>query len=737
MPDEQILHSKLAPAERHPLAVDRRAALDWLDATVGSDGSAVLSALPGSGRLELLARWAEDRSPHPTVWLRLDAWDDLARFIRHLIATLGQVDDRIGAEVVDHVAKGADAVRQLIVPALAAACERYGDPFTVVVHGVDRLRDPEAIGALRVTQRYRPPNVRLIWLSDDDEAAAFRAADGVTEIPRIRADALAFDRDAVTGMYERAGVSATAEQVDGLVQATGGWALTVLHWVAAAEAAGRFVVPDVADDDLAERIERTVLASQPPELRALVSDLAIVGPATVSQFEQVTDQSDVAGDLDRLRRRHLVTRRGGRWSVATPLRAHLRQDRQGHQPTTAIVLRRRMARLLAEAGDARSALDLLAGAGDLQARARLLLERHRQWSALGEPAVETHAADALIHAPAHVELHLVRAWYGVFNADPHEVQPLLASIERTPLTGARADRARSELSFLRGVLARRTGRFADAVAEAEAGTTIGFRLDPTDPDLTEWPYLAVMPTTVELYLGHFRFHAGELAAARDDLLMANAARSWSPPALAALHGVLGMIGWIEDDASGQIHAAIGASNVGDRLDGNTHLAAAALALTGAGPDAAHMASRYRTEGPAVGEPIATVLVHVLSALRSADPARARTELASARRVADGCPQPGVLPAIVARAGTLVGGSDDAPELGEPLSDGERRVLRALRGDLTEREIAAELHLSHNTVRTYRRRAYRKLGVSSRRDAVARLAALESGSEPRSGGSAGA
>ncbi|HEY0938552.1 MAG TPA: LuxR C-terminal-related transcriptional regulator [Steroidobacter sp.] len=52
-----------------------------------------------------------------------------------------------------------------------------------------------------------------------------------------------------------------------------------------------------------------------------------------------------------------------------------------------------------------------------------------------------------------------------------------------------------------------------------------------------------------------------------------------------------------------------------------------------------------------------------------------------------------------------------------LSDAELRVLRLLASDLSLSEIGRELFLSTNTVRSHRRAIYRKLGVSSRVDAV--------------------
>jgi LuxR family maltose regulon positive regulatory protein len=56
---------------------------------------------------------------------------------------------------------------------------------------------------------------------------------------------------------------------------------------------------------------------------------------------------------------------------------------------------------------------------------------------------------------------------------------------------------------------------------------------------------------------------------------------------------------------------------------------------------------------------------------------------------------------------------------EPLTERETMVLRLLRGTLSLREIGQELHLSPNTIKTHTRVIYRKLGVSTRRQAVER------------------
>jgi LuxR family transcriptional regulator, maltose regulon positive regulatory protein len=74
----------------------------------------------------------------------------------------------------------------------------------------------------------------------------------------------------------------------------------------------------------------------------------------------------------------------------------------------------------------------------------------------------------------------------------------------------------------------------------------------------------------------------------------------------------------------------------------------------------------------------------------------------------------------------------AQPLIEPLSDRELDVLRLLQGDLDGPEIARQLFVSVNTVRTHTKNIYAKLGVNSRRAAVRRAGEL--GLLPAQGGS---
>ena len=74
------------------------------------------------------------------------------------------------------------------------------------------------------------------------------------------------------------------------------------------------------------------------------------------------------------------------------------------------------------------------------------------------------------------------------------------------------------------------------------------------------------------------------------------------------------------------------------------------------------------------------------------------------------------------AGSAPPGGSPAGNL-EELSEAELRVVRYLPTNLRAPEIAAELFVSTNTVRTHLRHIYAKLDVHGRADAVARARQL--------------
>jgi LuxR family maltose regulon positive regulatory protein len=114
--------------------------------------------------------------------------------------------------------------------------------------------------------------------------------------------------------------------------------------------------------------------------------------------------------------------------------------------------------------------------------------------------------------------------------------------------------------------------------------------------------------------------------------------------------------------------------------------------------------------------------------RQHEPAAARRLLARVRDILGALPDPGDGPSRLERTEKVLQlrATRDRQAAAAPfweLSQREIEVLRLLPSRLSQREIAAELYVSFNTIRTHTRVIFSKLGVSSRAEAVARAREL--------------
>jgi LuxR family transcriptional regulator, maltose regulon positive regulatory protein len=205
----------------------------------------------------------------------------------------------------------------------------------------------------------------------------------------------------------------------------------------------------------------------------------------------------------------------------------------------------------------------------------------------------------------------------------------------------------------------------------------------------------------------------------------------------------------ETDGAEQALAALGDQ---DRDGGAMRTGLAALRLAQDNPHAAIAALAPVLDGsapvPWPGWLAQALLLESIARDAVGDPAAAGRALERALDLAepDGAlywfllhPAPGLLErharhgtahaALIADILSLLAGRKLAPPPAgpppplEPLSDSEIRVLRYLPTNLSGPEIAGELYVSHNTVRTHITHLYGKLGTHTRAEAVARARVL--------------
>jgi LuxR family maltose regulon positive regulatory protein len=107
-------------------------------------------------------------------------------------------------------------------------------------------------------------------------------------------------------------------------------------------------------------------------------------------------------------------------------------------------------------------------------------------------------------------------------------------------------------------------------------------------------------------------------------------------------------------------------------------------------------------------------------LAAYEEARALTR--EARQVLATCPDPGTLTDLLARTERALQLTTTRRAVAvedADLSERELAILRLLASNLSQREIGSELYVSFNTVKSHTRSIFRKLGVGTRAEAVAR------------------
>jgi LuxR family transcriptional regulator, maltose regulon positive regulatory protein len=185
--------------------------------------------------------------------------------------------------------------------------------------------------------------------------------------------------------------------------------------------------------------------------------------------------------------------------------------------------------------------------------------------------------------------------------------------------------------------------------------------------------------------------AGEQGRPEDQQILAEQATE-----LAREHGL--------QDAAGEVPLALGVSFAWRGM------LAQALPLIDRG------VAVLRSRGQPAG--LAEALLRQVPVLRAlGERAHAQAAIAEARSIIGSCPDPGILTGRL-KARQPCPRPDNRPA-DEQLTERELRVLRLLTGDLSERGISRELYVSHNTIHSHVRSIYRKLGVSSRAQALQR------------------
>ena len=714
---------------------------------LGSDGGVALTLINapvGYGKTTLLRSWCVER-PEAVIWVTLDAADDdPVRMWTHLATALERIGDGLGRQALACL-KIRGVPIETAVEELTNGLVAYGRPLAIVLDDLHAVKSENSLGALGYAIERLPANVRLLVSTRSDPAISLARLRARGALAEIRARELAFTVEETRELMSREGIVLSGKSVELLTERTEGWpagCYLAALWlrdledrdegVLAFKGTARHVADYLADEVLA------ALAPQTKDFLVRTSPLGRFTPELCDYVLEREDSTALLAELSRSNMFLVALDAAGEWYRYHLLFGELLQLELGREDARA--LRLRAAAWCRAQGLIEDAMEHAAAAGDAETVAELLVENDREFIWGGQIAqflgwVRRLPSEVLME---HASLPAAGAFAAALLARPEvEVQRLLAIAERarterprlwSPYAEAIDEVTRASL-IERGDVGAAVEHARRAVAAAAAGAD-------------------ELSTGVLASLAHALFFAGDLANVRRTALevVERPDAPDVPDGYVASIGLLALVDAEEgriEAAEAWAHQAISFARARFQADlwtaSPAHLALAlALAAGGSLEEAEREAllgeHLRRAPQPSVAH------AHALLVLAQVRIARSRLgpalrDLEHARRMIAEFPDPGRLPAIataveqdLATARRHVG----EPHMVEQPSAAELAVLRCLASDLSRREIGAELYISLNTVKTHIRELYRKLGATSREEAVAHAAAqglLDPGESP--------
>jgi LuxR family maltose regulon positive regulatory protein len=699
----ELLVTKLHPPVVSAQTVARERLFERLD----ERRRVTLVACPaGFGKSTLLAAWRERREPG-AAWVTLDeSDDDPAVLWAHVAAALD-------------IALPIAPLREVVLPRLVNELAQREDTVLVLddVHRVSNLE------TLTWFVEQLPAGARLILASRTDPALGLAKLRARGQLLELRADELRFTAaEAAEFLNERLGLGLDASDVALLTTRTEGWPaglyLAALPLAAAEDKHALVAAFDGTSAHVVDFLAAEVLAVHAPELQRFMVRTSVLERLCAPLCDAVLGEHGSARALDALGRSNLFLLpldHSRRWFRFHHLFAQiLRVELDKREPELAGELHRRAFEWHAAHGTTDEAIHHAVEARAFESASRLLTEN---WVAYANSGRIESINDWLQRVPeGDQRLLLTRAWVAALRGREGDMRVAasraraLGGLDDGPLADGFVS-VESSLSVLEATF---------GWGDVQAILTHGARSEQLEPPDSPWR------PVITWALGWAHYCNGDLEQAerwlRETTRIAPAAEQWivGVAAIADLSLIAGMRGRRAEQLRLAEEAVAVTKRVGlfDAVeDGEVHTAyGVALAVHGRAQEALTSLEKGVFLRRIWGQKLDLIDGLIALASHVADAERATMLFDEAQALVARCADPGVLPVRLAaarRSATLRRG---APS--DALSDRELTVLKHLAAGLTEREIAAELYLSFNTVHSHVKAVYRKLGVSSRAEAVA-------------------
>ncbi len=736
-----VVPTKLRPPHTQDRLLDRADLTERL--RTGSERALTLVCAPaGYGKTTLLAQWARTDADRKTfAWVSIDELDsDPARLWGHVITALQEVHAPVGERSLGAFAAGPTSISETGIPLLITELSDC-PPIALILddwHLVSSRVGDETMSAF-VT--HAPPAVQVVVSSRRDPGLPIARLRAHGELTEIRARDLRVSSEGAAELLHGAGVRLTATDVELLNERTEGWLAGL--WLAALalkehEEPDRFV-REFSDDTryVFDYLARDVLATTDPETRAFMVRSSVLDTLSGDLCDDVLERSHSASLLADIDRSSLflvpLDEAGSEYRYHHLFAAVLRRELETTDPGSVPELHTRASVWHEKRGNVEPAIDHAISSRDV-ARASVLVTRAAvPLLSAGRMATLNRWFDKLSwpEARADRELALMRALAAPLSGHSrNDVERWLAIAEDGPDFGPLAI---GVSSMSAGVAMVSSTYLSRGIADAERSAALGLE---TEPQGSPWRYASLVP------LGQARFLAGRPAEARQPLeeaLTLPGARGRATTVLALAYLALVELS-VGDDARSETLARDAlalATDIGHSASAaaaNPQIALGCALMRGTDVHAAVEHLERAAElalADAASYWHAHALIHLAAARhRVGDAGGARATLSRARRELDELPDVGML-------GDLYHETADALQhrprrdgfRGEELSDAEKRVLERLLRGLSVSQVANELWLSPNTVKTHRRGIYRKLGVTTREELLERAPELELDMDP--------
>ncbi len=727
-----LLASKLRRPVVRPGAVGRLALLERLRR--GQPYPIVSVVAPaGYGKTTVLSQWAE-RNGQAFAWVSVDDGDNDPKVLLSYVAEALNAVEPIDGRVFDALASPVSSVPGSVVPRLGSAFSSMTSPVVLLLDDVHALHNSECRAALSVLADHVPAGSQLALAGRAEPPLRVARLRAEGKILEIGPGDLSLTSDEASSLLRNAGVLLGEDEVAELHRRTEGWPAGLYLAALCLRAGGPLASAAVSfgggDRLVSEYMESEFLARISRRHRVFLTRTAVLERMSGPLCEAVLEQSGSAVTLAELARSNMLLvpldRRGEWYRYHHLFRDMLLAELHRLEPELIPVLHGRAAGWYAGNDLPEEALEYSVAAGDVDAVAglveKLVVPVHRQGRV---PTVD----------------RWLRWLEGRGGIEGHPMVAVLAALF-CALTGRPVEAV----------------RWADAVDRWQYGDPAR----PSDPATAAWA--AVMRAFL------CRRGVEQMRADADEAVRRFAEQSFVTPAPAFLQGIARLLCGDLDGGDASLEDGI---SLGEEVGAHEDVALAlcersVVAMAGGEWGRAEVfADQARTvlRRAGIEESYATPLVCAVqarTAMHRGDMPAARRELVTAQRLRHlltyALPYFAVQTRIeltrvhfaladLAGARTLMREVDELlrrrPGLGtlageakvlrarlakdagasasgaSALTAAELRLLPLLSTHLSFPEIAGELFLSGNTIKSQAISIYRKLGAVSRSQAVTR------------------